>query len=130
MAFDGALAAIEQFNDQRLGAVIRTERRKQGVSQTELATRCGITFQQIQKYENGINRISYSRLLQIAAALNVKTSELVILAGGDAENSVSIQLEDPILSLEDHLLLRAAKKLPLRARRGLLDFLQENAKAA
>ncbi len=95
MAFDGASATIEQSDDQRLGAVIRTERRRQGFSQEKLAATCGISFQQIQKYENGINRISYSRLVQIAAALQVKASELVIMAGGDAENSVSILPESP-----------------------------------
>ena len=41
-----------------------------GYSQTELATRVGLTFQQVQKYESGANRISASRLWEIAEALD------------------------------------------------------------
>jgi transcriptional regulator with XRE-family HTH domain len=41
------------------------------MSQTELAQACGITFQQIQKYQNGANRVSASRLWQFAAVLGM-----------------------------------------------------------
>jgi transcriptional regulator with XRE-family HTH domain len=42
-----------------------------------LAERCGVTFQQVQKYENGANRVSFSRLVQIAHALGLRVSDLV-----------------------------------------------------
>ena len=41
------------------------------MSQEKLADQIGITFQQIQKYENGVNRISASRLFELSKALNV-----------------------------------------------------------
>jgi transcriptional regulator with XRE-family HTH domain len=51
--------------------VVRTRRIELGMSQTDLARACGITFQQIQKYENGANRISCSRLWQFTAVLGL-----------------------------------------------------------
>jgi transcriptional regulator with XRE-family HTH domain len=57
--------------DAAVGRVVRTRRIELGMSQTSLANACGITFQQIQKYENGANRISCSRLWQFAALLGL-----------------------------------------------------------
>lgn len=56
--------------DELVGRSIRWRRREQGVSQARLAGRLGITFQQLQKYENGQNRISVGRLAQVALALD------------------------------------------------------------
>ena len=55
--------------DAWVGARIAGRRQGLGLSQTALAERVGVSFQQIQKYETGINRISASRLYQIALAL-------------------------------------------------------------
>ncbi len=55
--------------DAWVGARIAARRQALGLSQTALAERVGVSFQQIQKYETGINRISASRLHQIAVAL-------------------------------------------------------------
>ncbi len=60
--------------DAHVGRRIRSRRQVMGISQTELGERLGITFQQIQKYEKGGNRISASRLLDVAAALDVPVS--------------------------------------------------------
>lgn len=60
--------------DLQVGARIRLARRDRGMSQTDLARGCGVTFQQLQKYENASNRVSASRLLQIAAALKLPIS--------------------------------------------------------
>ncbi len=57
--------------DQRIAQKIRLLRQKQQVSQEQLAEVLGISFQQVQKYERGINRVSAGRLLEVAAALNV-----------------------------------------------------------
>ena len=46
-----------------------------GVSQTVLAERIGVTFQQVQKYERGANRVGASRLAQIASVLDVSVGE-------------------------------------------------------
>jgi transcriptional regulator with XRE-family HTH domain len=57
--------------DASVGARIRARRMLLGMSQTELGRSSGVTFQQIQKYENGTNRISVSRLHEIAGTLDV-----------------------------------------------------------
>lgn len=57
--------------DHEVGRRVRTRRLEQQMSQTELADLCGVTFQQVQKYEKGTNRIGAGRLQKIAAALNV-----------------------------------------------------------
>lgn len=59
------------YIDIHVGKRIRKFRELKNVSQTELGAACGITFQQIQKYETGRNRVSASRLHQIATFLNV-----------------------------------------------------------
>jgi transcriptional regulator with XRE-family HTH domain len=58
-------------NDVRIGRLIREKRQQAGLSQTALADHSGISFQQIQKYEKGTNRVSVGRLHQIAEALDV-----------------------------------------------------------
>ncbi len=63
--------------DVAIGAAIRLRRRHLKISQEMLADRCGVTFQQVQKYENGANRVSFSRLVQIAHALGLRIGEVV-----------------------------------------------------
>lgn len=60
-----------QSIDAHIGQRILEARRAQSMSQTILANRLGITFQQIQKYENGTNRVSAARLFEISHALEV-----------------------------------------------------------
>ncbi len=55
--------------DVKIGARIRTRREELRITQAQLAAGAGVTFQQIQKYERGVNRVSAARLLQIAAVL-------------------------------------------------------------
>ena len=57
--------------DIYVGSRIRARRIFLGITQLDLAARLGLTFQQIQKYENGTNRISASRLKAMADALGV-----------------------------------------------------------
>jgi len=57
--------------DVHVGARIVAMREALGQRQADLATACGISFQQIQKYESGANRVSCSRLVQIAKAQGV-----------------------------------------------------------
>ena len=56
---------------------IRERRRRQGLSQGFLADSVGISFQQVQKYERGLNRVTFSRLVTIAQVLNCRVSDLV-----------------------------------------------------
>ena len=72
---DGALepAAIAAI-DESVGIRLRARRAYMGLSQAELAARMGLSFQQVQKYERGFNRISASRLYQLAIILRVQVS--------------------------------------------------------
>ena len=58
--------------DQHVGRRVRMRRLMLDMSQTQLADSVGVTFQQIQKYEKGINRISASRLQQFSKVLKVQ----------------------------------------------------------
>lgn len=60
--------------DKHVGARVRMRRLMLGMSQDKLAGALGLTFQQVQKYEKGTNRISVSRVLQIAEVLQAPVS--------------------------------------------------------
>jgi transcriptional regulator with XRE-family HTH domain len=60
--------------DVDVGRRIRARRIVCHMSQTELANNLGVTFQQVQKYETGVNRVSAGRLARLAGALNVPVS--------------------------------------------------------
>jgi transcriptional regulator with XRE-family HTH domain len=57
--------------DIEMGKKIRLRRVEQRISQSDLGEKLGVSFQQVQKYEKGVNRVGASRLQQIAAALDV-----------------------------------------------------------
>jgi transcriptional regulator with XRE-family HTH domain len=84
--------------DKRLGEKIRTRRVVAGMSQDDLGKALGVTFQQIQKYEKGVNRVSAVRLEQIAGALNESTS--YFQTDGHAVSKAGLELQtlmtDPI----------------------------------
>ena len=69
----GRYAALELS----IGARLRARRRQLGLSQTDLAERLGVSFQQIQKYERGANRIAASTLIAAAEALSTTVAWLV-----------------------------------------------------
>src|ERR1700688_666788 len=60
--------------DRSVGRRIRILRVSRGLSQTALASELGLTFQQLQKYENGVNRVSASKLHDIARILGVEVA--------------------------------------------------------
>jgi DNA-binding XRE family transcriptional regulator len=66
--------------DVEVGRLVRVQRIMRGLSQTELGNQIGVTFQQVQKYESGANRISMGRLTRIARVLGVNVTYL--LGGG------------------------------------------------
>jgi len=71
--------------DIAVGARIRLQRRMRDLSQIQLAQALGITFQQVQKYEKGTNRVSASMLVRAAAALETTVAALV---GEDGQAAV------------------------------------------
>lgn len=62
--------------DKSLGERVRNQRLALDMAQETLADKIGVTFQQVQKYERGLNRISVSRLLQIAKALGTDIGDM------------------------------------------------------
>jgi transcriptional regulator with XRE-family HTH domain len=75
--------------DAMVGARIRMFRVDCGMSQTALAERIGVSFQQLQKYEKGANRVGASRLSQIASVLGISVGELFESSPGRAGDSTS-----------------------------------------
>ncbi len=65
------MAKLPNWTDKHVGNRIRTRRLMLNMSQNKLARTIGVTFQQVQKYEKGSNRVGASRLLHIASALQV-----------------------------------------------------------
>ena len=63
--------------DQHVSSRLRWRREELKLSQQDLADQLGVTFQQVQKYERGTNRVSASRLLQIAGRLETTGSALL-----------------------------------------------------
>lgn len=91
--------------DVMVGARIRMFRVNRGMSQAMLAERIGVTFQQVQKYERGANRVGASRLSQIASVLSVSVGELF----------ESSQAESPGLNSPVHLLAEPGALRVLKA---------------
>jgi transcriptional regulator with XRE-family HTH domain len=72
--------------DVQVGQRIRVLRQEANVSQTALAEQLGVTFQQVQKYETGVNRVAAGRLTKIAGVLGVPVSRLL---GTDEERDIT-----------------------------------------
>ena len=68
---DATMRANAERVDNHVGSMFRTRRQELGLSQTAVADRLGVTFQQVQKYERGMNRISASRLHDLCEILGV-----------------------------------------------------------
>jgi transcriptional regulator with XRE-family HTH domain len=93
--------------DTELGRRIRLRRVEQHISQTGLGDRLGVSFQQVQKYEKGVNRVGASRLQQIATALDVPLT-FFYSGDGKAREVESLMFIDSSFSLR---LLRAYSKI-------------------
>jgi len=95
---------------------VRAKRLEIGLSQTGLAEACGITFQQIQKYENGANRVSASRLWQFAAVLGVPVDYFFAgLGKNELPASIAKRIDDETTKLARRIAeLEPALKKKLR----------------
>ncbi|OYU70465.1 MAG: XRE family transcriptional regulator [Alphaproteobacteria bacterium PA2] len=69
--------AQDRLVDQAVGKRVRDHRRALGLSQRTLAAHLGVAFQQVQKYEGGVNRMSASMLVRAAEMLKTTVSDLV-----------------------------------------------------
>lgn len=79
--------------DVEVGRRVKLRRKQLGLSQGALAEHLSVSFQQVQKYERGANRISASMLVRIAAALDTRVSHLV---GEDGDEA---RLDSDVLAL-------------------------------
>ena len=123
-AYEGAeREAFADPVDVAVGARIRLLRKLRGLSQQALADAAGVTFQQIQKYERGANRVSASMLARIAATLKTPVSELFgeLSPASSAIDEIAALLAQPG-ALE---LLQAYAELPRGASRAaLVEFVR------
>jgi transcriptional regulator with XRE-family HTH domain len=117
--------------DVHVGKRIRHRRWMIGTTQQQLAEKVGIKFQQIQKYETGMNRVSASRLWDIAHALDVQVSFFFEgLASGEGEQSGSDMPSDVLSDREALELLRSYYAIPENQRRRLFDLARVLSEAA
>lgn len=108
--------------DQHVGRQIATVRVQSDVSQAQLARSIGISFQQLQKYENARNRVSASMLYEIASSLGVPVGRFFEGLPGNNETRVEArplpvdERLDFIASAEGRRLIEGLVKLPQRVR--------------
>jgi transcriptional regulator with XRE-family HTH domain len=114
--------------DAHVGKRIRHRRWMVGMTQQQLADRVGIKFQQIQKYETGMNRVSASRLWDIAEALGVQISFFFEgLADAEAQTAA---VADVMADKEALELVRSYYAIPEAQRRRLFDLARVLSEAA
>ncbi|WP_375640058.1 helix-turn-helix domain-containing protein [Bartonella sp. MM55XZML] len=106
------------FNDISIGRKIRFKRIMIGMSQKKLGSQLGVTFQQIQKYEKGSNRIGAGRLQEIADILNVPIS--FFYSGLSTKEDVLYCCDERIASKEEHILLKSFRELKPQKQKAFL----------
>ena|SRR5437879_13417 len=115
--------------DRHVGLRIRMRRKELGISQERLAESIGLTFQQVQKYERAANRVSASKLWEMARALSTTISYFYDGLGDVLEtpgsNVPRETLQDFLLTPEGMELAAAFPKIPTgRVRRRMLDLVR------
>lgn len=105
--------------DKQIGLRIRARRLEIGQSQEELARQIRVTFQQIQKYEKGVNRVAASTLIDIAKALQVAPAAL--LPAGSEKGAEKIAMDDPELGLLIARLNAEGRRMLAKLARTLVD---------
>ncbi|MGY6531936.1 helix-turn-helix domain-containing protein [Glycocaulis sp.] len=106
--------------DRHVGERLRRRRRLMGLTQKELAERVGIRFQQIHKYETGINRMTASRLYELARALGAPVEHFY--EGLNGEGAMKGAQGDLLARRETLELVRAYYRLGRAPRQRLLDL--------
>ena len=106
--------------DAHVGKRIRHRRWMVGMTQQQLADRVGIKFQQIQKYETGMNRVSASRLWDVAEALGVQIS--FFFEGLSESEMPQVAQGDFMADKEALELVRSYYAIPEAQRRRLFDL--------
>lgn len=109
-----------------VGRNIKLQRIAKKMSQTELGDRIGITFQQVQKYEKGMNRVGASRLMQIAESLEVPIQTFFEGAGAAEAESYA---DSPLGLISDRQALRLAQAFAgignVKVRRSIVELVEK-----
>ncbi|MCU0829220.1 MAG: helix-turn-helix domain-containing protein [Tabrizicola sp.] len=115
--------------DAHVGKRIRHRRWMVGMTQQQLADKVGIKFQQIQKYETGMNRVSASRLWDVADALGVSIS-FFFEGLADGQAAAAAAQGDMMADKEALELVRSYYAIPEAQRRRLFDLARVLSEAA
>lgn len=127
--------------DQHIGHRLQLRRTMMGVSLKDLARTCGVTFQQIQKYESADNRISASRLFEIGLALQTPVSFFFVGLPGNMPDETKATRsrrnahqptdDDPLVRTESLELIRLYWKLSSdKQRAAIMEMLKSFASTA
>lgn len=108
--------------DTHVGKRVRQRRWMVGMTQQQLAEKVGIKFQQIQKYETGMNRVSASRLWDIADVLGVSVSFFFEGLSDQAKTPANGAPVDILADKEALELVRSYYAMPENQRRRLFDL--------
>ncbi|WP_273782624.1 helix-turn-helix domain-containing protein [Bartonella sp. ML69XJBT] len=111
------------FNDKFIGKKIRFRRNMLKMSQKHLGQSLGVSFQQIQKYEKGSNRVSAGRLKKIADILNVSIA--FFYADLFTKQHTPTHHDEVASSREEYLLLKRFRVLTTIKQRAILQLLSE-----
>ena len=110
---------------------VRTQRMRLGLSQTELGEKLGVTFQQVQKYEKGVNRIGAGRLFEMARVFKVPVQELfpepdAAIQQANSQNAELSTITDFMLTADGWRLSRAFLKIQDTVlRRKIIDLIED-----
>lgn len=116
--------------DCAIGLRIRTCRAERSLSQSALAAELGLTFQQVQKYESGANRVAASRLVEIARILGMPLSALLPVGIESATSAETLMLSELVTTKDGLRLCKAFNALrDPRLRRTLVALVEEVSRA-
>lgn len=101
---------------REIGGKVKKKRRELGISQEELAERLGVTYQQVQRYENGMNKLNVENIQVVADALNVPVSYFF---GNGRKEMVSEELT-PYLPVDESKLLAYFKRIKTKNLKSLM----------
>ena len=115
--------------DRHVGRRVEARRRELGLTQTELSRAIGVTFQQVQKYEKGANRVSASKLWEIAEFLKVDIAHfyqgLTAARPGFAESDTVSFTDDFPITRQASEIARLAPRLNPRSQKTVLALIRD-----
>ncbi len=112
-------------SEKATGELIRQMRKSSGMSQMQLAEKVGISYQQVQKYEKGVNRLTVPRMKQISWALGVPASLFLdegnlLMPGQQKETGRNCLLDD-----EARLLMLFRRIRSRKLKHGFIEMLED-----